>query len=76
MTYDNIIILSSIASLLLFGGMFIGVLIYALRPTGKAKFEDHGRIPLKEDKTWHPTKTSMSIRAAKPPVTNGTVSKS
>lgn len=49
MTYDDIVMLSSIASLLLFGGMFIGVLIYALRPSAKAKFEDHGRIPLKED---------------------------
>lgn len=49
MTYDEIVILSRVASLLLFGGMFVGMLIYAFRPSAKAKFEDHGRIPLKED---------------------------
>jgi cytochrome c oxidase cbb3-type subunit IV len=29
--------------------LFAGVLIYALRPKSKAKFERHARIPLNED---------------------------
>lgn len=29
--------------------IFVGVLIYALRPSAKKKFDDAARIPLKED---------------------------
>jgi len=29
--------------------LFAGVLVYALRPKSKAKFERHARIPLNED---------------------------
>lgn len=29
--------------------LFVGVLVYALHPKAKAKFERHARIPLNED---------------------------
>jgi cbb3-type cytochrome oxidase subunit 3 len=33
----------------LFFVMFIGVLIYVLRPANRCKFEDGAQIPLRED---------------------------
>jgi cytochrome c oxidase cbb3-type subunit 4 len=35
--------------LLYFFVIFLAVLIYALRPSGKKKFEEASRIPLRED---------------------------
>jgi cbb3-type cytochrome oxidase subunit 3 len=49
MTYDEIVTLSRLVSLLLFAGMFVAILIYTLRPSAKEKFDEHARIPLKED---------------------------
>jgi cytochrome c oxidase cbb3-type subunit 4 len=47
--YDEILQVSRIAGLLLFIGLFAGVLVYVFRPGAKKKFDDHARIPLKED---------------------------
>lgn len=47
MTYDQIVELSGIAGLIFFIAIFVIVLIYAFRPSAKAKFERYGRIPFK-----------------------------
>ena len=31
------------------GFLFIGIVIWAMWPSNRAKFESHGRIPLKDD---------------------------
>ena len=40
---------SEIGAFAVFYGLFIGVLIYALNPFSKKKFQDAANIPLKED---------------------------
>jgi cytochrome c oxidase cbb3-type subunit 4 len=35
--------------LIYFVGVFVLMLAYVMRPSGKAKYEDAARIPLKED---------------------------
>ena len=49
MEYVEIQRLAGIIGLLLFFGMFIGVLIYVLWPANRRKFEDGAQIPLRED---------------------------
>jgi cbb3-type cytochrome oxidase subunit 3 len=46
MTYDTIATLSQVTSLLMFIAMFIAVLVYALRPNNKPRFEEAQRRAL------------------------------
>ena len=48
MTYETMTDLSSMWGLIYFGILFAGVLIYALNPKSKKKFEHAAHIPLKE----------------------------
>lgn len=52
MTYETIVQLSQIAALVFFVLLFVAVLVYALRPRNKGKFERAARIPL--DAGEHP----------------------
>ena len=46
MTYDTIATISQVTSLLMFIAMFAGVLMYALWPKNKSRFEDAQRRAL------------------------------
>lgn len=46
MTYETIVQLTQIAALLFFVLLFVAVLVYALRPRNRGKFERAARIPL------------------------------
>ena len=39
MTYETVAMVSQVTSLILFMGMFLGVLVYALWPSNGARFE-------------------------------------
>ena len=49
MSYDEIAALSGSVGLIFFIVLFLAVLVYALWPGNKRKFDDAARIPLKED---------------------------
>ncbi|NQV20054.1 MAG: cbb3-type cytochrome c oxidase subunit 3 [Rhodospirillales bacterium] len=49
MTYDEILLASRVAGLVLFIALFAAILVYVFRPGTKKKFDDHAQIPLKED---------------------------
>ncbi len=49
MSYQEIASLSGTLGLIFFILLFAGVLVYALWPGNKRKFDDAARIPLKED---------------------------
>ena len=49
MSYNEIASLAGTVGLLFFIALFVVVLVYALRPGNKRKFDDAARIPLKED---------------------------
>ena len=49
MSYEEIRSTAGAYGLIYFILMFIGVLIYALWPGNRKKFDDAARIPLKED---------------------------
>jgi cytochrome c oxidase cbb3-type subunit 4 len=49
MTFDALLHFAQIFGLIYFLLIFAGVLVYALRPKAKAKFERCARIPLAED---------------------------
>ena len=49
MSYDEVAALSGTLGLIFFILLFVGVLVYALWPGNKRKFDDAARIPLKED---------------------------
>ena len=46
MSYDTVATLSQVTSLLMFIAMFAGVLVYALRPANKARFDAAQRAAL------------------------------
>jgi len=46
MTYDTVATISQVTSLLLFVGLFIGVLFYALWPSNGPRFEEAQRRAL------------------------------
>lgn len=50
MTYDTVATISQVASLLLFIGMFLGVLSYALRPSNGPRFDRAQRAALELDR--------------------------
>lgn len=49
MDYEMVVHLSQTSGLLYFIAIFVGVLVYALRPKARATFDDAARIPFKED---------------------------
>ena len=49
MTYESVSAFAQTWGMLYIIALFAGVLIYALRPSAKKKFDDAARIPLKED---------------------------
>lgn len=49
MTYDEILLASRIAGLVLFATLFAAILVYVFRPGAKQKFDEYAQIPLKED---------------------------
>lgn len=49
MSYDDVVSFAGSFGLVYFVVMFVGVLVYALWPGNKRKFEDAARLPLKED---------------------------
>jgi cbb3-type cytochrome oxidase subunit 3 len=51
MTYDTVATISQVTSLLLFIGMFLGVLAYALRPSNGPRFEQAQRAALELDRS-------------------------
>lgn len=51
MTYSTIATISQVTSLLMFIAMFVAVLVYALRPSNGARFEDIQRKSLDLDRT-------------------------
>jgi cytochrome c oxidase cbb3-type subunit IV len=51
MTYETIATISQVSSLLLFIALFVGVLIYAVWPENKPRFEDAQRRALDLDQT-------------------------
>jgi cbb3-type cytochrome oxidase subunit 3 len=50
MTYETAALLSHITTLVVFGGVMMGVLIYAFRPSNKARFDTAARIALEDDR--------------------------
>jgi cytochrome c oxidase cbb3-type subunit IV len=50
MTYDTVATFSQVVSLLMFIGMFLGVLVYALRPSNGPRFERAQRTALELDR--------------------------
>ncbi len=49
MDFGTALHVAQLGGLVYFLLLFAGVLIYALRPKAKARFERHARIPLSED---------------------------
>jgi len=48
MTYHTVTLLSQYIAFALFIGLFIGVLIYAFRPSNKKFFDHASKIPLED----------------------------
>jgi cytochrome c oxidase cbb3-type subunit IV len=51
MTYETVATISQVASLLMFIAMFIGIVVYALWPANRTRFEAVQRQALDLDKT-------------------------
>jgi cytochrome c oxidase cbb3-type subunit IV len=49
MDYETVVMVSQIAGLLIFVGLFAVVLVYALWPGNKKRFEQASRLPLDQD---------------------------
>jgi cytochrome c oxidase cbb3-type subunit IV len=50
MTYQTATVLSQTVALLLFMGLFIGVVVYAFWPGNKKKFDEAAQLPLDDEK--------------------------
>ncbi|MFP3920113.1 MAG: cbb3-type cytochrome c oxidase subunit 3 [Dichotomicrobium sp.] len=48
MDYETVVMISQIAALLLFIGLFVAVLIYVFWPGNRKRFERASRMPLEE----------------------------
>jgi cytochrome c oxidase cbb3-type subunit IV len=48
-TYAQVASITQVAALLLFVGLFVGMLIYAFWPGNKKRFEEAARLPLEKD---------------------------
>jgi cytochrome c oxidase cbb3-type subunit IV len=51
MTYDTVATISQVASLLMFIAMFVGIVVYAVWPANRARFEKVQRHALDLDRT-------------------------
>jgi cytochrome c oxidase cbb3-type subunit 4 len=51
MDYETVVMISQIAALLLFVALFIAVLVYALWPGNRKRFERASRMPLEDSET-------------------------
>lgn len=49
MTYQTVAAFTQSLSLLIFFGLFIGVVVYAIWPGNSKKFEEASRMPLESD---------------------------
>ena len=49
MTYETAAFISHLTTLVVFGGVMMGVLIYAFRPSNKARFDTAARLALKHE---------------------------
>ncbi len=49
MDYETLVMVTQIAGLILFVGLFVAVLIYALWPGNRQRFERASRLPLDQD---------------------------
>jgi cytochrome c oxidase cbb3-type subunit 4 len=49
MTYQDVAGWSQIIAMAIFGAVMVGVLVYALRPGNKKKFDAAARLPLEND---------------------------
>lgn len=49
MDFEDIKAISSSIGLLLFGGIFLAVVVWVFNPKNKKKHESHGQIPFHED---------------------------
>jgi cytochrome c oxidase cbb3-type subunit 4 len=49
MTFNSVSYFAQTYGLVFLVVMFVGVLIYALRPSARQKFQDAAQIPFKED---------------------------
>jgi cytochrome c oxidase cbb3-type subunit 4 len=49
MDYNTLVMVTQIAGLVLFIGLFVAVLIYALWPGNKKRFERASKVPLDQD---------------------------
>lgn len=58
MTYNTVANLCQVVSLLMFIGMFLAVLAYALKPSNRARFDDAQRSALNLDHTRPEDSTS------------------
>ncbi|MFA5949687.1 MAG: cbb3-type cytochrome c oxidase subunit 3 [Hyphomicrobium sp.] len=57
MTHETAVLLSQITSLVLFGSMFVGVIVYVMWPANRQRFEEASRLPL--DATHNDTPTGV-----------------
>ncbi len=53
MDYQTVTLLSQYTALALFIGLFVAVLIYALRPSNRKYFDHAAKIPLEDDPDEH-----------------------
>ncbi len=51
MDYEFVVMVTQIAALLLFVALFVAVLIYALWPGNRKRFDHASRLPLEQDET-------------------------
>jgi cytochrome c oxidase cbb3-type subunit 4 len=49
MTYETAAFISHLITLAVFGGVMLGVLIHAFRPSNKARFDTVARLALEDD---------------------------
>ena len=54
MTHESATVLAQIIALLIFFGLFIGVIAYALWPSNKRTFEEAANLPLEDEKSDKP----------------------
>jgi cytochrome c oxidase cbb3-type subunit 4 len=54
MSYESATTLSQIIALLLFMGLFIGVLVYVFWPGNRKKFDAAAKLPLEDEKNDKP----------------------
>lgn len=61
MTYDNFLGWSQFLSLLIFGAVMMGVLLHALRPSNRHRFEQAARLPLLIDEDGEAGRANLSL---------------